>query len=165
MRQFLTTSAIAFVSLVLGLCIGIWIDPEIRNSPQGLWVKSQLCKAPWGAANTDENCAYESYDYPTIKWRAKPVPDKPGAIAQLWTRYEKNEGDRTGKMNYRLTMFKAADRSTVEVQILDDAGFKIAEFQASDFHLIPGATDIMEARDSYACTEEQYKKVRDYSIK
>jgi hypothetical protein len=48
--------------------------------------------------------------------------------------------------------------------LLDATGFKITQFDASDFHPVPGAADIVEARESHPCTEEDYKKVGDYTI-
>jgi hypothetical protein len=115
------------------------------------------------------------YDYPTIKWRAKPLADPPGAIGQLWTTYEpaeqepgqqpgKSAGPPPGKMKYRLTVFKAPGKAQCVVELLDDKGFKLSQFDVSDFHQVPGTSDIMEARDSYPCTEEEYKRVGDYAI-
>lgn len=112
-----------------------------------------------------ENSPIEIYDYPTIKWHAKPIAEPEGAIGQLWTTYEyTDDAHKTGKMNYRLTLFKAGDKRQCVVQLLDDNGFKITEFTVSEFHKVPGAEDIIEARDSSTCTESEYKRVGDYSI-
>lgn len=105
------------------------------------------------------------YNYPTIKWKPKPLADVPGALVQLWTTYEKPDPQQPGKMNYRLTVFKAPNKQRCEIQLLDENSFKLMQFEASDFHQIPGTADIMEARESQPCTEEEYRRVKEYSIK
>lgn len=111
----------------------------------------------------DENSPYEEYEYPKIKWRAKPLPGAEGAIAQLSTTYERAANGGQGAAKYRLTLFKAGGKGSHEVQLLDANGFKLLEFNAADFHEIPGS-DLMEARDSFACDEDQYRQARDYSV-
>lgn len=163
MRQFLITSLLSLLFLIIGLVAGVCLAPQIKSSPPALWLSSQASKLP--GAVPDKDSPFESYDYPTIKWRAKPLAEAQGAIAQLSTRYESAEPSQPGRMNYKLTVFKAPGKGQCEIQLLDDAGFKLMQFDATDFHQIPGTADIMEARDSHACTEEEYRRVRDYSIK
>ncbi len=168
MRQIFITFLSSIICLVVGLSVGVFFGPQLKMTPPVLWITSQASKVPFinSLAKPDGNSPFEVYDYPTIKWRAKPLPDAHGAIVQLWTRYERaDEQHSAGKMNYKLTVFKAPGKHQCEVQLLDDMGFKLVQFDASDFHQIPGAPDIMEARESNACTEDDYKKVRDYSIK
>lgn len=162
MRQFLITLLVGVVCLLGGLGAGIWFGPQIKQTDQVRWMQTAVAKVTGGGAQ-DGNSPYEMYDYPTIKWKAKPLSDAEGAIAQLWTRYE---GEKDGgKINYRLTVFKAPSKSQCEVQLLDDQGFKVMQFNASDFHQIPGAPDIMEARESTPSSESEYRRLRDYSIK
>jgi hypothetical protein len=68
-------------------------------------------------------------------------------------------------MKYKLTLFKASKKDVREVQLLDAMGFKLMQFNAGDFHDIPGASDIVEARDSVPLSEDVYKNARDYSVK
>jgi hypothetical protein len=85
---------------------------------------------------------------------------------RLWTTYEAgSKNEPQGTMKYKLTLFKATRKDLREVQMLDAMGFKLMQFNASDFHDIPGAPDIVEARDSVACSEDQYKRASDYSVK
>ena len=85
---------------------------------------------------------------------------------RLWTTFEPNDKDpATGTLKYKLTLFKATKRDSREVQLLDAVGFKLMQFNAGDFQDIPGAPDIVEARDSVPCSEEMYKKACDFSIK
>lgn len=159
MQRILFTFVLSIAFLLIGLGVGVAYGSQMKAA--------FFAKVPWavGMVDKDKNAAFEQYDYPTIKWRAKPLDDK-GAIAQLWTRYENDGGkDPNGKMNYKLTFFKAPDKSSCEIQLLDDMGFKLAQFDVSDFHQLPGAADITEARDSFQVSEDIYKKVRDYSIK
>jgi hypothetical protein len=167
MRSFLISLLVGMVCLLVGLCVGIWFGPELKWTQPGQFISSMMTRAPWGSAGgqADNESPVEMYDYPTIKWRAKPLGDTPSAIGQLWTTYDwSDEQHQSGIMKYRLTLFKAADKSQCEVQLLDKNGFKITQFNAGDFHKIPGAADITEARDSHQCTEDEYKRVRDYSI-
>ncbi len=158
MRQILAIFLVAIAFLLFGLGIGVAFGSQMKSA--------FFAKVPWAVGmEKDKNAAFELYDYPTIKWRAKPL-DANGAIVQLWTRYENDGGkDANGKMNYKLTVFKAPDKTNCEIQLLDDMGFKLAQFDASDFHQLPGAADITESRDSFQVSEDIYRKVRDYSIK
>lgn len=168
MVRFIITPLFGLFCLVVGLVLGVVFAPQLKTTAPARSIMSIAAKIPLGkgAGKPDENSPYEMYDYPTIKWRPKPLSDAPGAIAQLWTTFEwTDQQHQAGKMNYRLTVFKAPERSQCEVQLLDSQGFKISQFDASDFHLIPGASDIMEARDSKECKEDEYKRVSDYSIK
>lgn len=168
MRRVLITAVVGFTCGLAGLCAGLCLGPQLKASPSGRILSSLSEKMPWArlTTQTDKDSSFEMYDYPTIKWRPKPIADKPGGIAQLWTTYEwQDEKHQSGRMNYRLTVFKAPDKSQFEVQLLDNNGFKITQFDVSDFHQIPGSSELMEARDSHSCTEDQYKRVGDYSIK
>ena len=168
MRRFLLTLLFGLFYLGAGFSIGVWYAPQLKLTQLPPSIASLAKKVPWAKSivGADNDSPFEVYDYPTIKWRPKLLTDSPGAIAQLWTTYEwTDQGHRSGKMNYRLTMFKTPNRPQCEVQLLDDGGFKITQFVASDFHPIPGAADIMEARDSHPCTEDEYKRVHDYSVK
>ncbi len=105
---------------------------------------------------------FESYEYPMIKFQAKTLDGK-GGIAQLWTTYDRPSPREEGVVKYRLTLFKAPGERTRRIQMLDQGGFKIFEFKASDFQDVPG-TQLTESRDSFACPEDAYRQVRDYAI-
>lgn len=168
MRGLLSTFIFGLICGLAGVIAGVSFGPQIRISEPARRITALAAHIPGlkSAAVVDNDSAYEMYDYPTIKWRAKPLADVPGAIAQLWTTYEWIDPQhQSGKMNYRLIVYKAPDKRQLEVQLLDSNGFKITQFEAADFHPIPGTQDIMEARDSHSCTEEQYKRAGDYSIK
>ncbi|MBX9686869.1 MAG: hypothetical protein K2X27_09220 [Candidatus Obscuribacterales bacterium] len=167
MRRVIIGLFLGLLCLLVGLGAGVFFAPQLRSNEQQL-VRTLAVKVPMlkSMAATDKNSPYEIFDYPMIKWRAKPLTDTQGAIVQLWTRYEQPDGkDKAAAMSYRLTLFKAPDKHQCEVQLLDEMGFKITQFDAGDFHQIPGAPDIMEARDSHSMTEDAYRKIRDYSIK
>ncbi len=168
MRSTIIAIFTGLVCLVLGLCIGAWQAPQLKSSKAGHWIAAEASMVPWTKVGAQKNAdsQFESYDYPTIKWRPKPLADAPDAIVRLWTTYEpgaKNEPQ--GTMKYKLTLFKATQKEQREVQMLDSMGFKLMQFNANDFHEIPGAPDIVEARDSVACPEDQYKNANDYSVK
>jgi hypothetical protein len=152
----------AFVCAFAGMCVGVLLGPQLKTTPPGRMIVSMANKVPFtkSIGETDKDSPIEMYDYPTIKWRAKPLADPPDAIGQLWTKFEQ----KTGKMDYRLTLFKAQSRTQCQVQMLDDNGFKIGQFEVTDFHPVPGAADIIESKDSCTCTEEDYKRMGDYSI-
>jgi hypothetical protein len=116
-----------------------------------------------GASGTESQ--FETYEYPIIKWRPKPIADVPGAFAQLWTTYIGSSGTY-GTMKYRLTLLKAPSPvPALEVQILDRNGFKVTGFTAAGtfFEPIPG-TSLVEARDQRPCREEDYKAACDYTV-
>ncbi len=164
MRRFVMTLLLAVFCLVVGLGLGICFGPQLQQSEPAQWIATN---APWATSmiQPDRNGPFESYAYPTIKWRPKLVAGAPGAIAQLSTTYD--SGARTnqpGIMKYRLTLFKAPGMRQCEVQLLDDMGFKLTQFNVSTFREVSGAPDIMEARDSLPCSEDDYKKAREYSI-
>jgi hypothetical protein len=168
MRSITITLLASVLTFLAGFCLGIWFGPDTKSSEPGQYMASLVSKIPGGKAmalGESEN-NIEVYDYPTIKWRAKPLADSPSAIAQLWTTYDWEDPEHhSGTMKYRLTMFKAQNKAQCEVQLLDRNGFKITQFDAGDFHPIPGAPDIVESRDSHQCSEQDYKRVRDYSIR
>jgi hypothetical protein len=150
----------SFVCLVIGILVGVLFATQIKSSEPALAAQAFVNKLPFAKTikREDPESPWESYEYPTIKWRAHPLADAPGAIVQLSTTYD------AGNLKYRLTLFKGrADQR--EVQLLDGQGFKLMQFEASDFHDVPGAPDIVEARESVACPEKQYKMIRDYSVK
>jgi hypothetical protein len=135
------------------------------------WLKAGETAPPKVALAADTNVRmpppagqFEEYNYPFVKWKAKPMADAEGAIAQLSTTYERGPAGQPGVVKYRLTLFKAANGGAREVQMLDDKGFKLHQFVASDFHQIPGS-ELMESRDEFQCDEEAYRQSRDYSIK
>jgi hypothetical protein len=168
MRQIILTVVLAVICFVAGLGFGVSLGQEWKWTQWGGKVAAIAGNVPWakGIVQQDKDAPYEMYDYPTIKWRAKPLNDAQGAITQLWTTYEwDDEQHKSGKMNYRLTIYKAPDKQQCEVQLLDKNGFKITQFDASDFHQTAGAPEIMESRESHPCTEAEYQKVRDYSVK
>ena len=179
MRLVLFTFISGLICLLVGLCIGIWSGPKLRLSAPVKAIDSLIAKVRGVKTETDKNSPYEMYDYPTIKWKPKPVAEIPGAIVQLWTTFEpssqsnqapngtENQAGRPapGKMSYRLTVFKAPAKNQFEVQLLNEMGFKLMQFNAEDFHQVPGTQDITEARDSQPCTEEEYRKISEYSIK
>lgn len=170
MKRVLVSLAFGLICLLIGLAVGICLAPQLKLNGAPVWLVSVASKIPGtkvvGAA--DKDGTIETYDYPTIKWRAKPLAGKEGAIVQLWTTYENSvapAGQVSGNLKYRLTVFKAPEKQQCEVQLLDKDGFKLMQFDATDFHQMPGSADIMEARDSNQCTEDLYRRVQDYSIK
>lgn len=164
-NKFLMVTLTALICLGIGFGAGVCLAPQLNLTQLNSWMRSAM-QAVSGQPPTDENSPFEMYDYPTIKWRPKPVAGVEGAIAQLWTTYEtRGEGGKSGKINYRLTTFKAPNKMDYEVQLLDKNGFKLMQFNATDFHQIPGSSEILEARDSYVCDEDEYRRVQDYSIK
>jgi hypothetical protein len=123
---------------------------------------------PSGSSSDKPNAAqgqeshFESYNYPMIKWQAKPLNSN-GGVAQLWTTYDSPTPGQEGNVKFRLTLFKSPNKSPHRIQLLDEGGFKIMEFKASDFDDVPG-TQLMEARESFSCPEAQYRQARDYAI-
>lgn len=168
MRTVIVSIIVGAVSLGLGLTIGAWQSSQLKSSEAGRWVSdaAQKIPIPKGSNQDGDDSNFESNEYPTLKWKAKPLSDAPGAIVRLWTTFENGpKNDPQGSMKYKLTLFKATKKDGREVQILDGMGFKLFQFGAIDFHEIPGAPDIVESRDAVPCTEEVYRKARDYSVK
>ena len=157
------TLLFGLICLIVGVCVGMEYSSQLKATEAGRRVTDAAGKLPWAKsiAQSELDSSFEKYDYPTIKWRAKPLTDAPGAIAQLSTTYDQP----SKSMKYRLTLFKAPNKNQAEIQLLDGQGFKLMQLQASDFHAVPGAPDVNEARDSFPCGEEQYKQASDYSIK
>jgi hypothetical protein len=168
MRRILITLFVGLACLVAGLLFGAWQSAQLKSTKAGQWIAATASKVPWtksGDQSSDDN-QFESYNYPTVKWRPKPLPDASDSAVQLWTTYEAGPKNAPqGLMKYKLTLFKATNKDQREVQMLDAMGFKIVQFSANDFHVLPGSTTIVEARDSVSCSEDQYKKARDYSVK
>jgi hypothetical protein len=165
MGNSFTIILVGSICLFIGLCIGAEYAPELKTTAVGQYVESKISATGLlkvGDQKKDDT-QFESYDYPTIKWKPKPLADSPNAIGRLWTTYDSKSA--TPVMKYKLTLFKATNTNAREVQLVDAMGFKLVQFSASDFIEIPGAPDIVEARDSVSCTEDQYKKARDYSVK
>jgi hypothetical protein len=168
MRSIFTTIITGAICLIIGLCIGTWQGRQLKETKAGQLITSATAKLPWTKATGEDGGEnqIESNEYPTLKWRAKQLSDAPDAIVRLWTTFEPNDKDpATGTLKYKLTLFKATKRDSREVQLLDAVGFKLMQFNAGDFQDIPGAPDIVEARDSVPCSEEMYKKACDFSIK
>jgi hypothetical protein len=168
MRSTLTTVIIGLLCLVIGLCAGTLQGSQIKATSVGQWMTSAASKVQEGvgAGESGDDNQIETNEYPTLKWRAKPLPDAPGSIVRLWTKFEAGPSkDTPGALKYKLTLFKAIRKDSREVQLLDAQGFKLMQFNAADFHDIPGAPDIVEARDAVPCSEADYKNVRDYSVK
>jgi len=163
MRTSFIAVLTGLVCLFIGLAVGAWQSDQLKLTRVGQWISSTGAKVIT-LGKTDDT-QFESYAYPTIKWRPKALSDGPDAVARLWATYEPSKTDQPGVMKYKLTLFKATNKNSREVQLLDSMGFKLMQFNANDFHDIPGAPDIVEARDSVSLPEDQYKKVRDYSIK
>lgn len=166
MIRTLVTLALCLVCSIVGLCVGIAFAPQLRTTGVGLFFQALVHRVPSLKAGTGEQeSAIEMYDFPTIKWRAKPLAAPVGAIGQLWTNFEcTDEQHQTGTLNYRLTLFKATDNRQCKIQLLDENGFKLMQFDVSDFHQVPGAADVTESRDSTTCDEDKYKRAADYVI-
>jgi hypothetical protein len=168
MLRVLVTVIVGACCFAAGLCVGVWKAAQLKTTEPARQIQAIAAKVPVLSADSkpDPDSPFESYEYPTIKWRAKSLSDADGAIGRLWTTYEPNGSpEKPGLMKYKLTLFKATNKSMREVQLLDAQGFKLLQFQAGDFHDIPGAADVIEARDGVACQEDVYKKAQDYSIK
>jgi hypothetical protein len=166
MRSIFTTVVVGFICLAVGLCVGVLQGNRLRQTEPGQLITSVASKVPWSKPGGTGDSQIESSEYPTIKWKPQQLSDAPDAIVRLWTTYAADSKDATqGAMKYKLTLFKATQKDGREVQMLDSNGFKILQFNASDFHAMPGAPDIVEARDSVPCSEDQYKNASDYSVK
>jgi hypothetical protein len=69
-------------------------------------------------------------------------------------------------MRYKLTVFKAPEPPRqLQVQLLDKNGFKLLQFDASDFQKLPGTTSLLESRQDFPCSEIDYRQATDYSVK
>ena len=167
MRNIITSFLVGLACLFIGLVVGAWQADQLKTSRTGQWITTQVSKLSLSKGDgKDEDSQFETNEYPTIKWKPKALSDNPDGVVRLWTTFD--IGPKTapqGTMKYRLTLFKATNKDNREVQILDAMGFKLMQFNANDFHNIPGAPDIVEARDSVPCSEDQYKKAHDYSVK
>ncbi len=163
------TILVGLVCFGLGLVAGTAFAPQLKNTAPGRWVESQAAELPIARklSQSDKDGPFESDEYPTLKWRPKPLADSPDSIVRLWTKYE-SAGAADGKggvLKYKLTLYKPVNRNSREVQLLDRDGFKIMQFNVDDFHEIAGSADLVEARDSFSCPESDYKKARDYSVR
>ncbi len=164
MRQFFTTFLVGLFCLVAGLGIGIGFGPQILQTEPAQWITTNV-PGVTSVFKPDANSPFETYAYPTIKWRPKLIGGAPGAIAQLSTTFDSGaDKNQAGTMKYRLTLFKAPGKQQCDVQLLDDMGFKLMQFNVATFRPVPGAPDIIEARDSLSCPENDYKKAHDYSV-
>jgi hypothetical protein len=164
MRNKIENVLTGLICLCVGLVLGAWQSDQLKSTRAGQWISSTGTKVLSLKSKTDDN-QFESYAYPTMKWRPKALADSPDSVMRLWTTYVAPKDGQPGVMKYKLTLFKATNKNAREVQLLDSMGFKLMQFEATDFHDMPGAPDIVEARDSVPCPEEQYKQVRDCSIK
>ena len=164
MRRLFDTIFVGSICLFIGLVVGAWQPEQLRATQVGQWISSTASKVIAAKVGSDES-QFETYNYPTIKWRPKALADGPDAVVRLWTKYQAGPTGQPGVLKYKLTLFKATNRNSREVQLLDPMGFKLTQFTASDFHDIPGAPDIAEACDDVSCQEDQYKQARDYSVK
>lgn len=103
---------------------------------------------------------FETYNYPMIKWQPKPIPTMPGAFIQLLTLYD-------GKLKYKTTLFKATylPRS-LNIVLLDQFGFKLCDVRIdqNDWTQLPGS-NLYEARNDGFCSEQEYRKARDFAIR
>ncbi|MBX9721037.1 MAG: hypothetical protein K2X81_06570, partial [Candidatus Obscuribacterales bacterium] len=139
------------------------------------------------------NDQYETYNYPFIKWKPKPISSIPGAIVQLSTTYE------LGTLKYKLSLFKPSSTQptvmkpsvkqsqqgiqelannanqglqlstipySIDIQLLDANGFKLTGFsiQQRSWDVVPGTT-VFEAREQIGCQEWDYKRSCDYTVK
>lgn len=124
------------------------LPQEKLSSPQGSAIQQA------GSEN------FETYNYPMIKWQPKPIPNMPGAFIQLLTLYD-------GKLKYKTTLFKATylPRS-LNIVLLDQFGFKLCDVHISqnDWTQLPG-TNLYEARNDGFCSEQEYRKARDFAIR
>jgi hypothetical protein len=164
MRTVFDTILTGLICLFIGLVVGAWQSEQLKSTQAGQWITSTVSEV-LGSKGRNEDSQFESYNYPTIKWRPKALSDGPDAVARLWTKYDGPKNGQPGVMKYKLTLFKATNRNLREVQLLDSMGFKLTQFNATDFHDLPGAPDIAEACDDVSCPEDQYKQARDYSVK
>jgi hypothetical protein len=161
--RLILTLLFGLLCLAAGLCVGVLFAPQLKTTAPAQQVMSVASKIPWAKSisQTDNDSPFELYNYPVIKFKAKPLAEAPGGIIQLWTTY-----DRDAKsVQYRLTVFKGGNQQQYEVQLLDGLGFKLGQFNAGDFHAVPGASDIVESRESYPVSEEKYRQIHDYSVK
>jgi hypothetical protein len=113
---------------------------------------------------TPTNGAWEDYKYPTIKWKAKPLAKIQGGAAQLLTKYEATPEGKPGVVRYLLTVMKDSSKRPRVVQLLDENGLKIQDFTVTDWLDVAGSDDFVQARDSFAMSEEDYRRVRDYTV-
>lgn len=130
------------------LAIKDQLPQEKLSAPQGSGIQQ---------AGTEN---FETYSYPMIKWQPKPIPTMPGAFIQLLTLFD-------GKLKYKTTLFKATylPRS-LHIVLLDQFGFKLCDVRIdqNDWTQLPG-TNLYEARNDGYCSEQEYRKARDFSIR
>ncbi|MGH9551318.1 MAG: hypothetical protein ACRD3W_18180, partial [Terriglobales bacterium] len=108
-----------------------------------------------------------TYEYPFIKWAGRPVYGNIKADAWLDTTYE------GGYLKYVLTVqfekgiLKAGEGSRVAqkrglvVELLDQDGFKIAQFNVPGYQLSDTRSEsVLEARNSVLFPEAVYKRAQ-----
>jgi hypothetical protein len=135
------------------------------------WLKTDPAQAPTvmpatGAPTTSATATtgeWEQYNYPTVKWKAKPIPHVDGGVAQLQTTFEPGADDKPGTVKYTLTVLKDPSKRGRRILLLDKDGFKVCEFAASDWQDV-AASDFIQARDNFPMMEEDYRRVRDYTV-
>ena len=165
MRNILTTVIVGLVCLIVGLAVGTFQSSQLKSSSAGQLITSAAAKLQSGGSGGDDN-QIESNEYPTLKWKGKPLSESADAIARLSTTFESGPNkDAQGTLKYKLDLYKASNKDSREVQLLDTQGFKLMQFTVGDFQDIPGAPNIKQARDGFAFSESDYKKIRDYSVK
>ena len=84
MGQFLTTVFWALVCLVIGLATGIWLGLHQTQVPAMQQAMELFKQQAWtrDLVAQKDNGAIEDYNYPTIKWKAKPMSAPPEAISR-----------------------------------------------------------------------------------
>ncbi len=113
------------------------------------------------------NYAFETVNYPTIKWKPKPIGGIDGAIAQLATTIGIGQDSYGFQSNMKLKLTLLNVRGPLHqtriITLLDRDGFKILTIQALNFREVPG-TELREAHVFFSLPEMEYRKVADYTV-
>lgn len=143
-----------------------WLQTDPSPAPASLGVPASA-GVPASGARTSNSASgkgeWEDYNYPTIKWKARPIPHLDGGVAQLQTTFEPGLDNKPGMVKYTLTVLKDPNKRGRQIMLLDKDGFKICKFAASDWQDV-AASEFIQARDEFPMTEEDYRRVRDYNV-
>ncbi|MBX9772671.1 MAG: hypothetical protein K2X29_14935, partial [Candidatus Obscuribacterales bacterium] len=107
---------------------------------------------------------FESYKYPFIKWRAKPLPK--GGFVQLDTTFDDHNA------RFIATLFKVPKiPRSITIEFLDANGFDLFAVQISKdrFQQVPG-TELFQAKGLMmegwlGIDERKYQRAREYTVK
>lgn len=113
---------------------------------------------------------FESYNFPTIEWKPKPVAGTTEGIAQLSTTMEAGTSRFVSgfvnvlKLRLRLLKCPISPVGGWTVTLLDKNGFRILDVCLYQFHQVAG-TDMFEGQASKESVSEiDYRRAVDYTV-